>query len=630
MDKVIKQFLMSGTALTRPAVLAGLASTLAFPAFADEVTLRSDNGSINLTGEIVSIHSDYVVLRTNLGNLNISMQGMSCVGESCPAILVDMQDQFAANDQDHDDDDHDDDHEGEGEGEGEGDDDHDDDHVNDHDNDHEDEHDDDHDDHDGTEVAVADINFSVNMVAPVGIADVLIPVLAQGMAEDYQANVFAADGYGAPLPDDIGRPAFGGAHAHGSGHDGHNEDHSLDDHEPENLVDIQFLTDAGTIIERMGVVIEEGTEIAHLSRSETDIIFLDHPADLEEIELVSAGGGGNISDDGQERILAVEGLVVAVSPESPIAQIPASAIPQIFTGEITNWSEIGGPDAPINLYSFGEDNAAFHYIEEMILAPAEVEMGNRFIEVEKMRDLASQIYDDPLAIGVVPFANLRGTRPVPIQASCGLVSTPTEFTIKTEEYTMQRRFHAYNRASVSPETQAFLDFLDTEQADDLVRKAGFIDLNVDSASLQSHSDRIEALLLSTTDGYETRILRSMVGEMAGLDRLSTNFRFAFGSSRLDVRARADVQRVVQFIIDNEPSELKLVGFTDSVGSFEANEILARNRADTIRNTILSNLPAELAGQITISIHGFGELAPVACNDDTNGRRINRRVEIWHR
>lgn len=547
-------------------------------AWAEDVTIKSHDGSVEVTGEIASFNENFIIMHTDLGDMRVQMGPMECIGADCPPLLNEVLAQY---------DDHDED------------------------------------------IDIASFDFSVNMIAPVGIADILLPVLAQGVAEDFNATVFAADGFGQPLADDIGRPGAGG-HGHGDHDDTAGKPHSVDDHEAKDIVDIQLLSEAGNMVERLGVLIEEGNEILHLSKSEADLIFLDHPATEDEINSVAFGGGGNISADGQERVVAVEGLVVAVSPENPIGSVPASAIPAIFAGDITNWSDIGGPDAPIHLYSFGEDNAAFHYIEEMILHPAGIEMGDSFTEVDKMRDLAAKIYSDPLAIGVVPFANLRGTRPVPIEASCGIVSTPTEFTIKTEEYTMQRRYHAYNRADVSEATQAFLNFLDTEHVDDLVRKAGFVDLSVDQRSMDNSSSRVQNVIATTTDPYEATILKDLLSEMSDMDRLSTNFRFAFGSSRLDVRARADVRRVVDYIIENKPTELKLVGFTDSVGSFEANQTLASNRANTIRSTILASLPADVASNITISNYGFGELAPVACNDGNNGRRINRRVEIWVR
>ena len=79
-----------------------------------------------------------------------------------------------------------------------------------------------------------------------------------------------------------------------------------------------------------------------------------------------------------------------------------------------------------------------------------------------------------------------------------------------------------------------------------------------------------------------------------------------------------------------PSEVMFVGFTDSVGSFEANEALSRGRSLTLRQTITQRLSDEVRNAIDISSIGYGELHPAARNEQNDGRRIDRRVEVWVR
>jgi outer membrane protein OmpA-like peptidoglycan-associated protein len=65
------------------------------------------------------------------------------------------------------------------------------------------------------------------------------------------------------------------------------------------------------------------------------------------------------------------------------------------------------------------------------------------------------------------------------------------------------------------------------------------------------------------------------------------------------------------------------GFTDSVGSEEFNQVLSERRADAVREALL----ARGVDPSRIAVHGFGESYPVASNDNSAGRQLNRRVEI---
>ncbi len=564
--------LRNGTLLTSAFLAMQFAGTAA-PA--QDVTLTSLDGSIDIVGDIFAFDDETVILNTNLGQLRLQRGAFTCAGDACDLL--------------EDDDDDDDD------------------------------------------IAV-DIDFTFEMIASAGIADQLLPVVAQGLAERFDATVITTDGLGEPLPDDIGRPLPGGPEDDDDDDDDARDDDDDDDDDgPIDLIDIRLRQDNGEYVRRYGVIIEEEEEaIEALSEGEVEIIFLDEPAEDDDIEEVAEGGGGTITDPGQERVLAVEGLVVAVSPQNNLPRINVDDIPRIFSGDITNWSEIGGPNAPINVYSFDEANAAIHYVDELVLEPADEELSDDINVVQTMSEMTSKITNDPNGIGVVPFANLRGTRAVPVASTCGIVNTPTAFSIKTEEYIMQRRFYAYNRVNVSAEAREFLDFLDDESLDDLVRKAGFVDLSVTAEPQTRTAQRIQQQMVNATDTFELTRMRELLRDLQTTDRLSTTFRFALGSSRLDVRAVADVRRIANYIAENRPNEVIFAGFTDSIGSFEANDRLSQSRAQTVRDTIVAQLPRDVTNSVRISTLGFGELEPVACNDQNSGRRVNRRVEVWIR
>ncbi|MDP5086335.1 MAG: OmpA family protein, partial [Yoonia sp.] len=101
-----------------------------------------------------------------------------------------------------------------------------------------------------------------------------------------------------------------------------------------------------------------------------------------------------------------------------------------------------------------------------------------------------------------------------------------------------------------------------------------------------------------------------------------------GSAQLDARGLTDKARLVDYLA-NQPagSEVLIVGFTDSVGEFDSNLNLSRQRAGQVAEEIADFAGSRLA-KVAISSIGFGEIAPVNCNEEEDGRRINRRVEVW--
>ena len=123
-------------------------------------------------------------------------------------------------------------------------------------------------------------------------------------------------------------------------------------------------------------------------------------------------------------------------------------------------------------------------------------------------------------------------------------------------------------------------------------------------------------------------MQQMLALMADHDRLSTTFRFRTGSSKLDERAVIDMERLTTYLESQGPgTRIKLVGFTDSVGAFQSNQILAEGRASQVMAELAAYAGDRLA-DVEMSTAAFGEIAPSACNVSDSGRAINRRVEVW--
>jgi phosphate transport system substrate-binding protein len=340
-------------------------------------------------------------------------------------------------------------------------------------------------------------------------------------------------------------------------------------------------------------------------------------------------GAGNMVSASQEHVIAVDSLVVITHPDNPIQELTMEQLRAVYAGEITNWSELGGSDAPITMVSRQDGSGTRSVFENRIFADAEATLNADAIIVEGNSEMAATVNDDPNALGYVGYAFQRGAKALDLVNECGIRTTPDAFSAKTEEYALQRRLYLYNRSdALEASAQDFIDYSISKDADGVIAKAGFIDLGIARRGQQTDGARARALLDPNVDAYEGGVMREMLAEMVNYDRLSTTFRFSTGSSRLDERGRLDMARLADFLESQpEGTKVNIVGFTDGVGAFDSNRTLSEGRAAEVLAQLQTYAGDRISGLELVST-GFGEIAPSACNVNESGRAINRRVEVW--
>ncbi|MBL1436317.1 MAG: substrate-binding domain-containing protein [Rhodobacteraceae bacterium] len=348
----------------------------------------------------------------------------------------------------------------------------------------------------------------------------------------------------------------------------------------------------------------------------------------DEARALRNSGAGNMVSFDQEHVIAVDSLLIIVHPSNPINEISLVDVEKIYAGEITNWAELGGLNQQIIVHSYAEDSGTWEYFDDHVLHGAPIDPEHWSIQSSE-EEMAREINRDLFSIGYVGHAFQRGAKALNFISSCGIVSVPDTFSAKTEDYPLERRIYAYNRAdSSSDAVKKLLAYAISSESDGVIAKAGFIDLSVARVQQSTVEGRMQELLKSVNDPYELLLMRDMILEMIEWDRLSTTFRFGAGSSRLDNKAELDMNRLVDYL-ERQPEGtlVSTVGFTDSDGAFSGNQSLSENRAGEVLNTIQQHANGRL-NHLVLSAQGFGELSPASCNDSSDGKRLNRRVEIW--
>ncbi len=347
----------------------------------------------------------------------------------------------------------------------------------------------------------------------------------------------------------------------------------------------------------------------------------------EEARALAQDGAGSMIAPAQEHIVAIDSLVVIVNPANRVRAISMENLARIYRGDISNWSELGGADMPILAYSRSEESGTRATFDSLVFGSSE---GGQATQIaDSNTAMSAAISADPSAIGFVGYAFVHDAQPVSLISSCGIETAADAFSAKTEEYLMERRLYIYTRQDNTTEAgQQFLNYALSSSADGVIEKSGYISLSVERISQELARNRAQDIMDATSNVFEQNLMRDMLLEMYQWDRLSSTFRFASGSNSLERKSELDLDRLVEYLqTQPEGTKIAIVGFTDSDGVFSANRSLSEGRARQVLAEIQTRANGTL-NHIAFESLGFGELAPAGCNTDGEGKRINRRVEVW--
>ncbi len=366
-----------------------------------------------------------------------------------------------------------------------------------------------------------------------------------------------------------------------------------------------------------------------LSAGEAEIGMTSRKISPAEARVLNRAGAGDMADPEREHIVAVDSVVAITHPDNPVDTLSVDDLEKIYSGQIRNWSRLGGPDLPIVLVSREDGSGIRSALEEGLFAGKRARVANGALIATDTKTAVSMVNKNPGALGYVSSAFKGDTKPMSLVNECGMTLTPDAFSAKTEEYAFQRRLYLYNRGdNLSEDAASFLDYATSAEADALVSEAGFTNFGVAVREQPLDGARARAMFNPNVQGYEMETIHKMLLSMMDHDRLSTTFRFRTGSTTLDARGQVDMDRLTTYL-EEMPAGTKVVfvGFSDNVGSFSKNRDLSEGRAEQVKKALAAFAGDRLKG-ISLAHTGYGEVAPTACNTAEKGRRMNRRVEVW--
>ena len=173
-----------------------------------------------------------------------------------------------------------------------------------------------------------------------------------------------------------------------------------------------------------------------------------------------------------ETVLAYDGIAVIVNTENPVSELSLEELAKIYTGEITNWSELSGNDAEIVVIG-REAGSGTRDGFESITDTKDVCVYRQ--ELTSTGDVITTVSQNPDAIGYASLASIGES--VKVLSIDGV--TPSEDTVKDGTYKVQRPFVLVTKKdkALSETAQKFFDYATSKEAAEVIAKAGAVAAN---------------------------------------------------------------------------------------------------------------------------------------------------------
>lgn len=174
----------------------------------------------------------------------------------------------------------------------------------------------------------------------------------------------------------------------------------------------------------------------------------------------------------EETVLAYDGIAIIVNPANPVADLDVETIAKIYTGEISNWKEVGGNDAEIVRIGREAGSGTRDGFESITDTEDKCEYRQ---ELTSTGDVITTVASNPDAIGYASLASVNGD--VKALTVGGVV--PSEETIKDGSYVVQRPFVLVTKTDtkLSESAQKFFDYITSEAATDIISEAGVVPIH---------------------------------------------------------------------------------------------------------------------------------------------------------
>lgn len=166
--------------------------------------------------------------------------------------------------------------------------------------------------------------------------------------------------------------------------------------------------------------------------------------------------------------IAVDGIAIVVHPSNPVSGLSVEQVKKIFAGEITNWKDVGGPDAPITVVTREDGSGTRGAFTEIVMHETPIKADA--VVQTSTGAVITAVASDQNAIGYVSLGSVNNTvKALPINGVA-----PSVETVKSGEYKIQRPFLFLTKEEPKGEVKKFIDFVLSAEGQQIVKEQGFV------------------------------------------------------------------------------------------------------------------------------------------------------------
>ncbi|MCD6127738.1 MAG: phosphate ABC transporter substrate-binding protein [Methanomicrobia archaeon] len=169
-------------------------------------------------------------------------------------------------------------------------------------------------------------------------------------------------------------------------------------------------------------------------------------------------------------IIAYDGIAIVVHPSNPVENLTKQQLQDIYAGKITNWKEIGGEDREIVVVTRAEGSGTRDTFIELVMNKGKVEETSRALQKPSNGAVKATVAGNESAIGYIGLGYVDDTvKPVKINNIL-----PSSETVKNGTYPISRALYMYTKGEPSGVTKDFIDFILSDEGQNIVEEVGFI------------------------------------------------------------------------------------------------------------------------------------------------------------
>lgn len=215
-----------------------------------------------------------------------------------------------------------------------------------------------------------------------------------------------------------------------------------------------------------------GTGMAALQNQTTDLANSSRPIKPKEVaECIKA-----FKKRPTEYKVALDGLTVYVHESNPVRELSLEQLEKIFTGQITNWKDVGGNDETMTVYSRENSSGTYEFFKEHVLSGKDFTAKAQTLQ--GTAQVVQAVAKEPKGIGYGGAAYSAGVRQLKIKKDASSPAIePTEENIVSHVYPIWRYLYIYVNPSLDKgEIASYLKWIRSDEGQAVVKDIGYFPL----------------------------------------------------------------------------------------------------------------------------------------------------------